>query len=107
MLTPQNQLANLFQVQKELDRQYKNLDFTLKKYQVVRRIINDLITDFRQETLKQLEAQSIEGADDIRCAGKRMAGFSTEMAEKNGELKNFLHQNVYNHRRVKRMEFKS
>ena len=93
--------------EKELDRQYKNLDFTLKKYQVVRRIINDLITDFRRETLKQLEAQSIEGADDIRCAGKRMAGFSAEMAEKNGELKNFLHQNVYNHRRVKRMEFKS
>ncbi len=93
--------------EKELDQQYKNLDFTLKKYQVVRRIINDLITDFRQETLRQLEAQSIEGADDIRCAGKRMAGFSVEMAEKNGELKNFLHQNVYNHRRVKRMEFKS
>jgi dGTPase len=93
--------------EKELDRQYKNLDFTLKKYQVVRRIINDLITDFRQETLRQLEAQSIEGADDIRCAGKRMARFSAEMAEKNGQLKNFLHQNVYNHRRVKRMEFKS
>ena len=29
------------------------------------------------------------------------------MVEKNKELKKFLHQNLYNHRRVKRMEFKS
>jgi dGTPase len=36
-----------------------------------------------------------------------MAGFSKVMSEKNGELKKFLHKNLYNHRKVKRMEFKS
>ena len=91
----------------ELDRQYKKLDFKLKKYQVVRRIINDLITDFREATLKQLEAHAVENAADIRSSEERMAGFSSGMAAKNAELKKFLHKNVYNHRKVKRMEFKS
>jgi dGTPase len=36
-----------------------------------------------------------------------MAGFSTQMIKKSGELKKFLHKNLYNHRKVKRMEFKS
>ena len=93
--------------EKALDQKYKNLDFKLKKYQIVRQIINNLITDFRQTTLKNLKANKIQSVDDVRCAKKRMAGFSALMSEKNGELKKFLHQNLYNHRKVKRMEFKS
>ncbi|SVA64340.1 uncharacterized protein METZ01_LOCUS117194, partial [marine metagenome] len=111
-----SELLNLQQVrklalwrehEKALDQKYKNLDFKLKKYQIVRQIINNLITDFRQTTLKNLKANKIQSVDDVRCAKKRMAGFSALMSEKNGELKKFLHQNLYNHRKVKRMEFKS
>jgi dGTPase len=36
-----------------------------------------------------------------------MAGFSSQMDKKNKELIKFLHRNLYNHRKVKRMEFKS
>ena len=43
----------------------------------------------------------------MRRAKKRKAGFSTLMSGKNRELKKFLHQNLYNHRKVKRMELKS
>jgi len=93
--------------EKKLDQKYKKLDFKLKKYQIVRQIINDLITDFRQTTLKNIKANKIQSVDDIRYAKKRMAGFSSQMAKKNGELKKFLHRNLYNHRKVKRMEFKS
>ena len=93
--------------EKALDQKYKNLDFKLKKYQIVRQIINNLITDFRQTTLKNLKANKIQSVDDVRCAKKRMAGFSAPMSKKNVELKKFLHQNLYSHRKVKRMEFKS
>jgi dGTPase len=93
--------------EKVLDQKYKNLDFKLKKYQIVRQIINNLITDFRRTTLKNLKVNKIQSVDDVRCAKKRMAGFSASMSEKNRELKKFLHQNLYNHRKVKRMEFKS
>jgi dGTPase len=93
--------------EKKLDQKYSNLDSKLKKYQIVRLIINDLITDFRQTTLKNLQSNKIQSVNDIRNAKKRVAGFSSEMVEKNGELKKFLHKNLYNHRKVKRMEFKS
>ena len=93
--------------EKELDQKYTKLDFKLKKYQIVRQIINDLITDFRRTTLKNLKSNKIQSVNDVRFAKKRMAGFSSQMVAKNGELKKFLHQNLYNHRKVKRMEFKS
>jgi len=93
--------------EKELDQKYTKLDFKLKKYQIVRQVINDLITDFRQTTLKNLKVNKIQNVDDVRYAKKRMAGFSSQMVEKNRELKEFLHRNLYNHRKVKRMEFKS
>ena len=93
--------------EKELDKKYVKLDFKLKKYQIVRKIINDLITDFRKVTLKNLKVNKVQSVDDIRYAKKRMAGFSSQMDKKNRELKEFLHKNLYNHRKVKRMEFKS
>jgi dGTPase len=93
--------------EKALEQKYKNLDFKLKKYQVVRQIINDLVSDFRKTTLKNLKANKIQSVDDVRYAKKRVAGFSKGMSEKNTELKRFLHKNLYNHRKVKRMEFKS
>jgi dGTPase len=111
-----SELLNLEQVrklalwrenEKGLDLKYKNLDFKLKKYQIVRQIINDLISDFRKTTLKNLKASKIQSVDDVSCAKKRMAGFSALMSKKNGELKKFLHKNLYSHRKVKRMEFKS
>jgi len=93
--------------EKLLDTLYTNLDFKLKKYQIVRRIINDLITDFREHTLQNLKKFEIKIPDDIRRAPRRMAGFAPEMDAKNQELKKFLFKNMYTHRRVMRMEFKA
>lgn len=93
--------------EKLLDDRYTNLDFKLKKYQIVRRIINDMVTDFREHTLQNLKQLNIKTPDDIRCAPQRVAGFAPEMDAKNKELKNFLFKNMYTHRRVMRMEFKA
>jgi len=93
--------------EKLLDEKYTHLDFKLKKYQVVRRIINDLVTDFRKTTLKNLKKYKILSADDVRRAPVKLAGFSPAMQDKNQELKKFLYQNMYSHRKVKKMEFKA
>ena len=93
--------------EKLLEQKYSNLDFELKKYQIVRRIINDLITDFRKTTQGNIEQYGIRSVNDIRTCPKRVAGFSKEVAEKNNELKKFLHKNMYRHRRVRHMEFKA
>jgi len=93
--------------EKKFDQQYKGMDFKLKKYQVVRSIINELISDFRQATLENLENHEVQTVDDVRCAPIRIATFGKEFTEKNKQLKQFLHKNMYSHRKVLRMEFKA
>ena len=93
--------------EKKFDEQYTGLDFRLKKYQVVRSIINELISDFSQNTLNNLEYYRVSTVDDVRHAPIRIAAFGAEVAEKNKELKQFLHKNMYSHRKVLRMEFKA
>jgi len=93
--------------EKKFDEKYTGLDFKLKKYQVVRSIINEVISDFLQATFKNLKRHKIETVDDVRRASIRIAAFGKEIDEKNKELKQFLHKNMYSHRKVLRMEFKA
>jgi dGTPase len=93
--------------EKRFDEKYTGLDFKLKKYQVVRSIINELISDFRQATLDNLDHHQVGTVHDVRYAPIRIAAFGKEVAEKNKELKQFLHKNMYSHRKVLRMEFKA
>ncbi|MFQ5483568.1 MAG: deoxyguanosinetriphosphate triphosphohydrolase [Nitrospinaceae bacterium] len=90
-----------------LDKKYSNLDFQMKKYQVVRSIINDLITDLRKATLKNVKKYRVQSVQNVRACAVRVAGFGPETQEKNAELKRFLHRNMYEHPRVQRMEFKA
>ena len=89
------------------DENYSGLDFKLKKYQVVRGIINELVTDLCEATLKNIESHGVKNVDEVRRAPTRMAAFTKGVAEKNKELKKFLHKNMYSHRKVLRMEFKA
>ena len=93
--------------EKRFDEQYTGLDFKLKKYQVVRSIINEVISDFRQATWKNLKQYQVGTVDDVRRAPIRIAAFGKEVSEKNKELKQFLYKNMYYHRKVLRMEFKA
>tara|TARA_B100000686_G_scaffold254581_1_gene265859 strand:- start:688 stop:1878 length:1191 start_codon:yes stop_codon:yes gene_type:complete len=86
---------------------YANLDNTLKKYLIVRNIINALVTDLRENTLTNIGKFSVKSADDVRVCPKKIVGFGEEVEAKHRELKRFLLKNMYQHRRVLRMEFKS
>jgi dGTPase len=89
------------------DNKYSGLDFKLKKYQVVRSIINELTTNLRETTSKNVADHKVTSVDEVRRAPIRIAAFGKEVAEKNKELKQFLHKNMYSHRKVLRMEFKA
>jgi len=91
----------------ELDKRYVNLDDKLKKYQIVKNIINDLVTDFLKTTLRNVKRYGVKTADDVRRALGRAGGFSRELRDKNTELKKFLFRHMYTHRKVQRMEFKA
>lgn len=93
--------------EKVLEKKYPRLDMKLKKYQIVRSIINELITDFRKNTLKNIKKYRIKTANDIRTCPVRIGGFSPICNAKHQQLKKFLFKNMYQHLRVRRMEFRA
>mgnify|MGYP006090303917 CR=1 FL=1 len=91
----------------ELTGQYSNLDDKLKKYLMVRNIINKLVSDFRENTSKNIEKYAVNSVKAIRVCNEKTGDFSPEIRDKLKELKNFLFKNMYRHPRVLRMDFKA
>jgi len=81
----------------------EGVDERLMRHQVVRRIINRCIRDLLETTRRQLEDSNIRSVEDVRRAGRRLVGYSGEMAARVRELKEFLFRNMYRHYRVVRM----
>lgn len=92
---------------KKIEASGKKLGFKMKKYQVVRMIINQQVTDLIQHTTKNIREWGIDSVDKIRSQTCPVVSFSPSMQEKNQELKDFLKNNLYRHFRVMRMENKA
>jgi dGTPase len=75
--------------------------------QTVRQIINSLVLDLCDETLRRLVALSIADVADVRHASQPLVGFGQAMERKNVELKLFLLEHLYRHYRVIRMAEKA
>jgi dGTPase len=72
-------------------------------YEVVRRLITDLIRDAVTETRARLARLAPQSADDIRNAGEPCVAFSPAMTTELGELRRFLFARLYRHPRVTRV----
>jgi dGTPase len=73
----------------------------------IRAIINSLVLDLCEETLRRLAVSRIAHATDVRHAGRPLVGFGQDMEHKNAELKRFLLEHLYRHYRVIRMAEKA
>lgn len=93
--------------EKALRKKYANLDPKLTKYLIVRNVINDLVTDFRENTTKNLKKRRIKSPGDVRTCDIRIGGFGLDVEEKQSELRRFLLKNMYHHRKILRMEQKA
>jgi dGTPase len=78
-------------------------DERILRHQVVRRIINRCSEDLIVSTLRSLEQARVSTVDEVRRAGRRLVGYSPEMASAVRDLKEFLLRNMYRHYRVVRM----
>ncbi|MFZ0738511.1 MAG: deoxyguanosinetriphosphate triphosphohydrolase [Candidatus Acidiferrales bacterium] len=63
--------------------------------EALKRVIDYLATDLIQNTQRRVEESGAETIEDIRRNGARMAAFSSDAAQKNGQLKKFLHAKLY------------
>jgi dGTPase len=55
-----------------------------------------MVGDVIAEVVRRVGESGVETIDDVRAAGRPLAGFSPELAEQERELKRFLYANLYN-----------
>ncbi len=84
-----------------------SLSAQLKKYQIIRLLIDLQVTDLIKETRKRLEKFKIGSVDDVRNCPEKIVIFSRSMFRLRLPLRDFLMRNLYQHYRVIRMSNKA
>ena len=78
-----------------------------RRHQMVRALINLLVTDLCTNTTRRLEEMKIESTDDVRAAPENVVSLSEEVRRLKDELQDYLLKHVYRHYRVARMANKA
>ncbi|HTB30050.1 MAG TPA: deoxyguanosinetriphosphate triphosphohydrolase [Steroidobacteraceae bacterium] len=76
-------------------------------YEILRRMINRLVTDLIDTSASRLAAAGVASAAEVRSQSSPLIGFSDETRELNHGLKTFLREHVYKHYKVQRMTSKA
>lgn len=81
----------------EVSGRYPDLDDRRLIYEIIRRMINVVVTDLTETTQRNLDEVAPASIEDVRGADRRLVGFSDEIAEQHQSLKQFLNQHLYRH----------
>ena len=65
--------------------------------ELVREQIGVMVNDVIQATRQRITDNNIRSIEDVRGAGQMIAGFSSEMAERERQLKKLMYENLYHH----------
>jgi dGTPase len=88
-------------------REFPDAGFRVWRYQVLRTLIDDFVTDLIATVRWRVKDLRIETVQDVRDIGRPIATFGDEMELRRVELKAFLMENLYRHYRVMRMAVKA
>jgi dGTPase len=80
--------------------EYPGLEDRRLIYEIIRRIINTVVTDLIDQTASRLNELKPSSIDDIRSESAPIVGFSDDIFEKHTNLKSFLNENLYHHEKV-------
>ena len=78
-----------------------------RRHEIVRSLIDMLVTDLCTHTLARIEEMRIRSTDDARRAPESVVAFSPDLAERRDALQRYLFEHVYHHYRVARMSSKA
>lgn len=95
------------QVLDEVKWTYPNAPKDVVIHELVRRMINRMVSDLMVESGRRLGALNPQSPDDIRQAGKPIIAFGNDMADAVRDLKAFLFERMYRHYLVNRMASKA
>jgi dGTPase len=95
------------QYHREVTAQHPRLADRRLVYEILRRMINRLVTDLIESSTARLTAAGVASIAEVRAHPGPLIGFSEATRELNQELKSFLRERVYRHYRVRRMTSKA
>lgn len=87
----------------EVIQQYPRLGERRIIHEVIRRMINWLVTDVVENSLSRIREAAPHNIDDVRNLKKPLVSFSTAMRTQSIELKRFLYGHLYYHPRVRQL----
>ncbi len=91
----------------EVAAKYPTLAGRRQVYEILRRMIDRLVTDLIDSSAEQLRASAVRSIAEVRSHPRPLVGFSDTTRELNLSLKAFLREHVYKHYKVRRMTAKA
>lgn len=82
-------------------------DTNIRKFQIIRGLINLEVTDLVKQSLARLRRYRVKKTTDAMSIDHFMIAFSPELTKKREELRGFLRNKLYRHYRVVRMSDKA
>lgn len=86
---------------------YPELDDRRLIYEIIRRMIDKLVTDLIENTRAELERLQPSSIEEVRAQPAPTVRFSEEVFEQHTQLKQFLNRNLYRHDKVRIMTDKA
>ncbi len=90
----------------EIRKRYPNLSAKESRIPTVRFLIDQEVTDLVNWTTARIRETRVDSPEAVRTA-PLLAGFSPEFSKRRKALQAFLHQRLYGHWRVRRMQIKA
>ncbi len=88
-------------------RQYPDLEGRRLVYEIIRRMINLVVTDLIDTTQAKLDDLNLASIDEVREYGSPIVSFSEQVQREHVSLKGFLMKNLYKHDKVREMTDKA
>lgn len=86
---------------------YPGLEPSRLIHEMIRRVINLMVTDVLGETRRRLTEAKPDSAEAVRAQPRALVAFSDQMAAENEILRRFLFTRMYRHYKVNRMTSKA
>ena len=91
------EIPHVATVVREVQNQYTNLDDSILKAEVIRRLMGEMVEDVLIETKHRLSHYTPQSAEDVRALPEPLVAFSDAMRVREGVLKKYLYNNMYRH----------
>jgi len=92
---------------KKIKDKYPNIKDEVRKYQIIRSLINDQVTDVVAQTELNIKRFKVQSQRDVVKIPERLVASSRNMRGLRGSMRDFLIKNLYQHYRVIRMSSKA